>query len=79
VQPSQRRHVQVPGHDRRLDLTDVFVFQAPASPEHHLDRTQPATYPNGRVTTDEVYSLRFACPTCGKVSPSGLKPTASPA
>ena len=26
----------------------------------HYDRTQPATYPNGRIPTDDVYSLRFA-------------------
>jgi Domain of unknown function (DUF4331) len=38
------------------------------------DHTQPATYPNGRVPTDDVYSLRFAWLTNGKVPPSGLKP-----
>jgi len=38
------------------------------------DRTEPATYPNGRVLTDDVYSLRFAWLTNGKVPPSGLKP-----
>src|SRR5580692_3975968 len=27
--------LKFPGDDRRLDLTDVFVFQAPASAEHH--------------------------------------------
>ena len=26
----------------------------------HYDRTQPPTYPNGRIFTDDVYSLRFA-------------------
>ena len=36
----------------------------------HYDRTQPATYPNGRVPTDDVYSLRFAWLTNGKVPPS---------
>jgi hypothetical protein len=37
--------LKVPGDDRRLDLTDVFVFQAPASPEHHtlLHRHHPGT------------------------------------
>jgi hypothetical protein len=40
----------------------------------HYDRTRPATYPNGRVPTDDVYSLRFAWLTNGKVPPSGLKP-----
>jgi Domain of unknown function (DUF4331) len=38
------------------------------------DRTQPAAYPNGRVLTDDVYSMRFAWLTHGKVPPSGLKP-----
>jgi hypothetical protein len=38
------------------------------------DRTKPATYPNGRVMTDDVYSLRFAWLTNGKVPPAGLKP-----
>ena len=40
----------------------------------HYDRTKPATYPNGRVPTDDVYSTRFAWLTNGKVPPSGLKP-----
>ena len=40
----------------------------------HYDSTMPATYPNGRVPTDDVYSLRFAWLTNGKVPPSGLKP-----
>ena len=40
----------------------------------HFDRAQPATYPNGRVPTDDVYSMRFAWLTNGKVPPSGLKP-----
>jgi Domain of unknown function (DUF4331) len=38
------------------------------------DRTRPATYPNGRVPTDDVYSMRFAWLTRGKVPPTGLKP-----
>jgi hypothetical protein len=38
------------------------------------DRTKPATYPNGRVLTDDVYSIRFAWLSNGKVPPSGLKP-----
>src|SRR5580704_8241199 len=40
----------------------------------HSARTQPATYPNGRIPTDDVYSIRFAWLTNGKVPPSGLKP-----
>jgi Domain of unknown function (DUF4331) len=39
-----------------------------------LDRTRTATYPNGRVLTDDVYSMRFAWLTHGKVPPTGLKP-----
>jgi hypothetical protein len=38
------------------------------------DRTKPATYPNGRVLTDDVASLRYTWLTNGKVPPSGLKP-----
>ncbi len=38
------------------------------------DRTQPAAYPNGRVLTDDVYSMRFAWLSHGKVPPTGLKP-----
>jgi Domain of unknown function (DUF4331) len=40
----------------------------------HYDRARPATYPNGRILTDDVYSTRFAWLTNGKVPPSGLKP-----
>jgi Domain of unknown function (DUF4331) len=38
--------LKFPGDDRRLDLTDVFVFPAPAGPEHHhtlLHRHRPGT------------------------------------
>jgi hypothetical protein len=38
------------------------------------DRTKAATYPNGRVPTDDVYSMRFAWLTHGKVPPTGLTP-----
>jgi hypothetical protein len=40
----------------------------------HYDRTRPASYPNGRVLTDDVYSMRFAWLTRGQVPPTGLKP-----
>jgi Domain of unknown function (DUF4331) len=40
----------------------------------HYDRTKPATYPNGRILTDDVYSFRFAWLSNGKIPPSGLKP-----
>ena len=38
------------------------------------DRTKPAAYPNGRFMTDDVYSMRFAWLSHGKVPPTGLKP-----
>jgi hypothetical protein len=38
------------------------------------DHTKPATYPNGRVLTDDVYSMRFAWLTNGKVPATGLSP-----
>jgi hypothetical protein len=38
------------------------------------DRTKPAAYPNGRVLTDDVYSMRFAWLTNGKVPATGLSP-----
>jgi hypothetical protein len=38
------------------------------------DRTRPATYPNGRVLTDDVFSTRFTWLSYGKVPPTGLKP-----
>jgi hypothetical protein len=38
------------------------------------DRTKPAAYPNGRVLTDDVYSMRFAWLTNGKVPATGLRP-----
>jgi hypothetical protein len=40
----------------------------------HYDRTRPATYPNGRVFTDDVYSMRFAWLSNGKIPASGLSP-----
>jgi hypothetical protein len=38
------------------------------------DRTKPAGYPNGRKPTDDVYSMRFAWLSHGKIPPTGLKP-----
>ncbi len=38
------------------------------------DRTQPAHYPNGRVPTDDAYSMRWAWLSNGKIPPTGLKP-----
>jgi hypothetical protein len=40
----------------------------------HYDRTKPAHYPNGRVMTDDVFSMRMAFLTYGKVTSDGLKP-----
>ncbi len=45
-------------------LPDILLF----------DRSQPATYPNGRVPTDDVYSMRFAWLSRGQIPPTGLKP-----
>ncbi len=53
---------------------DYDTFAADLPDILHYDHTQPAAYPNGRVPTDDVYSLRFAWLTNGKVPPSGLKP-----
>ena len=41
----------------------------------HYDHTKPATYPNGRIPTDDVYSMRFAWLTNGKVPPPASNPT----
>ncbi len=38
------------------------------------DQTKPAHYPNGRGLTDDVFSMRFAWLTHGKVPPTGLRP-----
>ncbi|MDR2987286.1 MAG: DUF4331 domain-containing protein [Nocardiopsaceae bacterium] len=38
------------------------------------DRTKPAAYPNGRGLTDDVFSMRFAWLSHGKIPPTGLKP-----
>lgn len=38
------------------------------------DRGKPAAYPNGRGLTDDVFSMRFAWLSHGKVPPTGLKP-----
>jgi muconolactone delta-isomerase len=38
------------------------------------DRSVPAAYPNGRTLTDDVYSMRHAWLTYGRVGPDGLKP-----
>ena len=38
------------------------------------DRTKPVCYPNGRALTNDVFSVRMAFLTNGKVSSQGLKP-----
>jgi hypothetical protein len=45
-------------------LPDILVY----------DRTRPAAYPNGRTLTDDVYSMRFAWLSHGKIPPTGLQP-----
>jgi len=47
-----------------MDLPDILRY----------DRSKPAAYPNGRFLTDDVYSMRFAWLSHGKVPPTGLKP-----
>ena len=42
------------------------------------NRAQPASYPNGRKLTDDVYSARFAWLTHGQITSDGLKPHADP-
>jgi hypothetical protein len=48
----------------RIVLPDILRY----------DRDQPATYPNGRILTDDVYSARFAWLTNGQVGSDGLTP-----
>jgi hypothetical protein len=38
------------------------------------DRTRPATYPNGRIPTDDVFDMRLAFLTHGKVTSDGAGP-----
>jgi hypothetical protein len=40
----------------------------------HYDRAQPASYPNGRIPTDDVYSDRFSWLSNGRIPPDGLHP-----
>jgi len=40
----------------------------------HYNRAQPASYPNGRVPTDDVFSGRFGWLSNGKIPPDGLDP-----
>jgi len=40
----------------------------------HYDRDQPAHYPNGRVLTDDVYDVRMAFLTNGRVTSDGVEP-----
>jgi hypothetical protein len=40
----------------------------------HYDRTRPAHYPNGRVLTDDVYDIRMAFLTYGRVTSDGVEP-----
>lgn len=38
----------------------------------HYDRGRPAHYPNGRVLTDDVYEMRMAFLTHGRVTSDGV-------
>jgi Domain of unknown function (DUF4331) len=50
--------------DKEGTLPDVLSF----------DPSKPATYPNGRVFTDDVINYRLAFLTKGECPPTGLKP-----
>ena len=50
--------------DKERTLPDVLSF----------DPSKPATYPNGRVFTDDVINYRLAFLTKNQCPPSGLKP-----
>jgi len=38
----------------------------------HYDRTRPAHYPNGRVTTDDAFSTRMIFMTRGRATAQGV-------
>jgi hypothetical protein len=40
----------------------------------HYDRRRPAHYPNSRVLTDDVYDIRMAFLTYGRVTSDGVEP-----
>jgi Domain of unknown function (DUF4331) len=40
----------------------------------HYNRNRPAHYPNGRVLTDDVYDIRMAFLTYGRVTSDGVEP-----
>jgi hypothetical protein len=40
----------------------------------HYNRTRPAHYPNGRVLTDDVYDIRMAFLTYGRITSDGVSP-----
>ena len=50
----------------------VYRINIDRDGDAHRDR--PATYPNGRMLTDDAFSARFAWLTNGKITSGGLKP-----
>jgi hypothetical protein len=40
----------------------------------HYNRNRPAHYPNGRVLTDDIYDIRMAFLTYGRVTSDGVEP-----
>jgi hypothetical protein len=40
----------------------------------HYNRNRPGHYPNGRVLTDDVYDMRMAFLTYGRVTSDGVEP-----
>jgi hypothetical protein len=82
--------LKFPDGDARLDLTDLFAFRSPDSPgktvliqgrRPHRAPGRPALrprsagyFPNGRVLTDDVYDMRMAFLTHGRVTSDGVGP-----
>ena len=64
----------------RMEHAALRVLDKVEETELHLyvpakyDPSKPATYPNGRVFTDDVIDHRLAFLTKGECPPTGLKP-----
>ena len=59
----------------KVNDVQLVVIEGQVLPDIlRYDRTKPATYPNGRILTDDVYSARFAWLSNGKIPPADLKP-----
>jgi hypothetical protein len=66
--------VPAPGK-RRLPTQEAEAAAMEVLPDIlRYDRSTPASYPNGRKLTDDIYSYRFAWLSHGKIPPTGLQP-----